>query len=185
MDDLFTALKTAIIDFVERDERNAMAAHGGMRMYDKPLVGAAAADDDWFARFTEPGIIGPCHLPPHDWLPEAQSVVCWFLPFTRVVRDTNRAPGLPSEEWTSARNRRRSVQQPSAGIRHRLAEKPRRYGAGASAEQRFFCRQPRLQLVGAARRLCSRPRHVRPAPRAHHAEGHGRAAGQRHHLGEA
>jgi epoxyqueuosine reductase QueG len=103
MDSTLAALIQDIADFVEHDDRNAMAAHGGMKMYDAPLVGVAAADDDWFAQFTEPSIVGPCHISPHGWLPEARSVVCWFLPFTKDVRDTNRAPGLPSEEWATAR----------------------------------------------------------------------------------
>ncbi len=103
MDNTLTALTQAITDFVAHDPRNAMAAHGGMRMYDKPLVAVAAADDEWFSRFSEAGIIGPHYMPPDVWLPGAQSVICWFLPFTKTVRDTNRAPGLPSEEWASAR----------------------------------------------------------------------------------
>jgi epoxyqueuosine reductase len=103
MDNTLAALIKDITGFVETDPRNAMAAHSGMRMYDAPLVGVAAADDAWFSRFTEPGIVGPQYLGPQEWLPGAQSVVCWFLPFTKAVRDTNRAPGLPSEEWASAR----------------------------------------------------------------------------------
>lgn len=103
MDNTLVALTQAITDFVVHDPRNAMAAHGGMRMYEEPIVAVAAADDEWFNRFTEPGIIGPHYMPPEAWLPGAQSVVCWFLPFTKAVRDTNRAPGLPSEEWASAR----------------------------------------------------------------------------------
>jgi epoxyqueuosine reductase QueG len=103
MDNTLESLIQVITNFVEQDPRNAMAAHGGMQMYDVPLVGVAAADDEWFARFTEPGIVGPQYLGPREWLPGAQSVVCWFLPFTKAVRDTNRAPGLPSEEWASAR----------------------------------------------------------------------------------
>lgn len=85
------------------DPGNAMAAHGGMRMYEEPLVAVAAANDEWFIRFTESGIVGPRYMTPDTWLAGAQSVVCWFLPFTKIVRDTNRAPGLPSEEWASAK----------------------------------------------------------------------------------
>jgi len=103
MDGKQTAIVADLTDFVEHDKRNTLAAHGGMRMYDAPLVGVAAANDGWFGRFTEPGIIGPHHMAPKEWLPRARSVVCWFLPFTKAVRDTNRMPGLPSEEWTSAR----------------------------------------------------------------------------------
>jgi epoxyqueuosine reductase QueG len=103
MDDLVTTLAAAITDFVAHDERNAMAAHNGMRIFDAPLAGVAAADDGWFARFAEPGIVGPGHMTPGEWLIGARSVLCWFLPFTQAVRDSNRAPGLPSEEWTSSR----------------------------------------------------------------------------------
>ncbi len=30
-------------------------------------------------------------------------MISYFLPFTKEIRDTNHAPGLPSEEWVSAR----------------------------------------------------------------------------------
>jgi len=89
--------------FVREDRRNALAAHGGMRIYDAPLVGVAAAGDPWFDRLTEPGIVGPPHLGPRDWLPGCRSVISYFLPFSAEVLDSNRAPGLPSEIWVSAR----------------------------------------------------------------------------------
>jgi hypothetical protein len=75
MDAELAALNREITVFVENDPRNSMAAHGGMRIYDTPLLGVAAADDNWFNRFTEPGIIGPRHMPPQDWLPGARSVI--------------------------------------------------------------------------------------------------------------
>ena len=103
MDNTLTALTQAITDFVVHDPRNAVAVHGGMRMYEEPIVAVAPADDEWFSRFAEPGIIGSHYMPPEAWLPGAQSVICWVLPFTKALRDTNRAPGLPSEEWVSAR----------------------------------------------------------------------------------
>ncbi len=102
-----TPLELAILqeltDFVQRDPRNALAAHGGMRIYDSPLLGVAAADDPLFDRFTEPGIVGPRSLKPGQWLSGARSVLSFYLPFTREVCDTNRKPGLPSEVWVSAR----------------------------------------------------------------------------------
>lgn len=92
-----------INEFVEKDSRNALAAHGGMRIYDLPLLGIAAADDPLFDMFTESDIIGPIFMKPQEWLDGAQSVLSLFLPFTKEVRDTNRKAGLPSEEWASAR----------------------------------------------------------------------------------
>ena len=75
MNSTLTALTQALTGFVQNDPRNAMPAHGGMRIYDAPLLGVAAADDEWFARFTEPGIVGEEYLGPGEWLPGAQSVV--------------------------------------------------------------------------------------------------------------
>jgi epoxyqueuosine reductase QueG len=97
------AILSKLTEFVTRNNRNSMPAHGGMRMYDAPLVGIASAGDELFERFSEPGIIGPNFIRPDGWLPGAKSAVSYFLPFTKEVRDTNRKPGLPSEEWVSAR----------------------------------------------------------------------------------
>jgi epoxyqueuosine reductase QueG len=88
---------------VREDPRNALAAHGNLRIYAAPLLCVAAAGDPWFDRFTEPGIVGPDFLKPGDWLPGSRSVLSFFLPFTAEVRDSNRKPGLPSEIWVSAR----------------------------------------------------------------------------------
>jgi epoxyqueuosine reductase len=89
--------------FVNKDSRNALSAHGGMKIYDAPLFGIASADDAWFDRFTETKIIGPKFLKPKEWLTGVRSVLSFVLPFTKELRDTNRMPGLPSEEWVSAR----------------------------------------------------------------------------------
>ncbi len=72
-------------------------------IYGEPLVGVASADDDWFGRFAEKDIVGPDHLMPREWLEGSSSVLSYFLPFTPELRNTNRGPGLPSEEWVSAR----------------------------------------------------------------------------------
>lgn len=98
-----TGIREKLTEFVLGDPRNAMAAHGGMRMYDAPLVGFAAADDPYFEEFRKPGVIGPGLLLPRDWLPNASTVISYFLPFTEGVVASNRTPGLPSEEWVSAR----------------------------------------------------------------------------------
>lgn len=96
-------IEAELTAFIEKNPHNALAAHGGMKMYDAPLVGIASADDPLFREFREPGIVGPAFLLPEEWLPGAKSVISYFLPFTREIRDSNRAPGLPSQEWVSAR----------------------------------------------------------------------------------
>lgn len=103
MEDFRAQLEARLVEFVSTDPRNAMPAHNGMRIYDAPLVGFAAADDPLFFEFQKPGIVGERHLLPTDWLPGAKTVASVFLPFTEEVRRSNRALGLPSEEWASAR----------------------------------------------------------------------------------
>ncbi len=40
---------------------------------------------------------------PRQWLPGARTVISYFMPFAREIRESNRLAGLPSEEWVSAR----------------------------------------------------------------------------------
>jgi Uncharacterized Fe-S protein len=96
-------IKRKVSEFIAMNPHNALAAHGGMKMYDSPLIGVASANDSLFQQFREPGIVGPDFIFPREWLSGAKSVISYFLPFTPEVRNTNRAPGLPSEEWVSAR----------------------------------------------------------------------------------
>ena len=75
-----------------------------MPMYDEPIFAVADAHDPLFAKMKEPGIIGPHYLTPEEWLPGAQSVISFFLPFTEAVRNSNRKyGGWPSSEWQHAR----------------------------------------------------------------------------------
>lgn len=96
-------IEQALKCFVENDERNAMPAHHNLKIYDAPLIGYAAADDEYFDVFRNEGIVGPSFLLPQQWLPGAKTVISFFLPFAREIRESNRLAGLPSEEWVSAR----------------------------------------------------------------------------------
>ena len=97
------SIEAALTSFVASDPRNAMPQHNNIRMYDAPLVGFALAEDAYFEAFKSPEIIGERFLTPELWLPGARTVISYFLPFTEEVRKSNRLPGLPSEEWASAR----------------------------------------------------------------------------------
>jgi len=89
-------------------------ALAGLRMYEAPLVGFAAADDPLFTtEFKKNGVIHPEYMAPAEWLPGAKTVISFFLPFSEAVRESNRlpqdepyAPGIPqrcSAEWLHAR----------------------------------------------------------------------------------
>ncbi len=73
-------------------------------MYEEPLVGFASVDDDIFEVFRRKEVIGPYYYSPTEWLPEARTVISFFLPFTETVRASNREDRKdPSKEWLYAR----------------------------------------------------------------------------------
>ncbi len=86
----------------------------GMKIYEEPLVGFAAADDELFTKeFKKEGVIHPEYMAPEEWLPGARTVISFFLPFTKQVKESNRnktdipyEEGIPqrcSTEWLHAR----------------------------------------------------------------------------------
>lgn len=77
---------------------------GEIVIYDEPIIGFASADDELFSVFKQKGVIGANFMRPSEWLPEARSVVSLFLPFSEVVRSSNKADKTdPSREWLYAR----------------------------------------------------------------------------------
>lgn len=89
-------------------------ALAGLKLYEEPLVGIASSDDPLFTtEFKKEGVIHPDYMSPAEWLPGAKSVVSFFLPFTKAVKESNRdktdepyAAGIPqrcSVEWLHAR----------------------------------------------------------------------------------
>ncbi|MDR3355189.1 MAG: hypothetical protein LBO21_09135, partial [Synergistaceae bacterium] len=104
-----------ILDFINRridehggnyiDAETAIAPElAGMKIFDSPLIGVASSDDEIFEKYLDPGVIGPHFILPRGWLPDAQSVVSIFFPFTQAVRTSNAAvPTWPSSEWLHGR----------------------------------------------------------------------------------
>jgi len=69
--------------------------------YREPLVGFASADDPRFPQLR--AIAEPTHLLPSDLLPDAHSVVSFFLPFARGIVSANREePRDVAQEWALA-----------------------------------------------------------------------------------
>ena len=98
-------------DFIARDPGNVISGDyalrpdlAGVRMYDAPRLRFGDAEDPYFDRLREPGVIGPHFQKPEDWLPGARTVISVFLPFSREVRVDNRADmSWPSPAWLHAR----------------------------------------------------------------------------------
>ncbi len=72
----------------------------GRTRYRSPLVGFASANDPLFARLRE--VANPDHLLPREMLPEAQTVIAFFLPFDNDVIKLNRKDPYVSREWAVA-----------------------------------------------------------------------------------
>lgn len=114
-------LTKQIISFVASSQDNYVSdtdaidpVLAGLKLYEEPLIGIASADDPLFTtEFKKDGVIHPEYMSPAEWLPGAKSVVSFFLPFTKAVKESNRltldepyAPGIPqrcSTEWLHAR----------------------------------------------------------------------------------
>ncbi|MDR2051338.1 MAG: 4Fe-4S binding protein [Deltaproteobacteria bacterium] len=85
-------------------EQAISADLAGMRIYDPPVLGVAAADDPLFESLRLPEVVGAHFIPPKVWLPEAASVISFFLPFSDAVLAANaRHPSEPAPEWLHAR----------------------------------------------------------------------------------
>ena len=76
-----------------------------MRLFDPPIFGVGDPDDPLFAALKRPEAVGPHILLPRDWLPEARSVLSFFLPFSDAVKADNAAPpdDFPSPGWLHGR----------------------------------------------------------------------------------
>ncbi|MBS1348129.1 MAG: epoxyqueuosine reductase, partial [Firmicutes bacterium] len=76
----------------------------GMRIFAEPLFGVASADDSLFAQLRYPEAVHPDYCLPHQWLPEAKSVIACFLPFSQKIKKANAVDlSTPADEWLHGR----------------------------------------------------------------------------------
>ncbi len=102
MSEIKAQIEKKMTVFMESNPANYL--DDGIKIYDPPLLGFAGADDKLFARFrAEENIIGSIFAPPEKWLPTAQTVISFFLPFSREIRQSNYPQGKPSLLWLHAR----------------------------------------------------------------------------------
>lgn len=72
-------------------------------IYDRPLVGAAAADDPLFRHYADTGLAGADFRLPLQWFNTAVAVIAYFLPFSEKIRRSNREGAHSSLLWLQAR----------------------------------------------------------------------------------
>ena len=62
-----------------------------------PVIGFADAKDELFPKLKE--LIGPNHALPSDLVPNARSVITFFLPFSKEIVESNISGEESSKEW--------------------------------------------------------------------------------------
>lgn len=86
-------------------ENNAISHEAiGMKIFEDPILAFGSAEDDYFEMFKKPWIIGEHFITPKSWLPQAKTVISFFLPFSESVREGNKQDMTwPSDEWLHGR----------------------------------------------------------------------------------
>ncbi len=111
-------LERTIARLVADAPENRLAGFSGVAVFDPPLVGVADGEDPLFAEFAR--AVGPRHLRPRAFLasrfPQGPrirrvSVISWILPFSAMVRESNRGGQWPSPLYSLARNKGQAVAQ--------------------------------------------------------------------------
>jgi len=78
--------------------------YAGIKIFDDPIFAFGSADDDIFNRFKSDDVISDRFLTPVEWLPEAKTVISFFLPHTEKIRSSNANDyDWPSDEWLHGR----------------------------------------------------------------------------------
>lgn len=96
-----SSLKSALDYYVGNEPANRLP--DGMKIFEQPLLGFAYAGDPIYKEFTKEGVIGSLFILPEEWLPEAKTVISYFLPFSEHIRLSNYGGPPTSIEWLHAR----------------------------------------------------------------------------------
>ena len=87
-------LKKLAEDFIDTTPFNHLGPHTndaedvyGLRVFDSPLMAIGRADDPYWKKLWEPQIVGQQFMLPEEWVPGAKSVISFFLPATKKIKD--------------------------------------------------------------------------------------------------
>ncbi|WPC43392.1 4Fe-4S binding protein [Clostridium sp. JS66] len=76
----------------------------GMKIFEAPIFAFGSAEDEYFSLLKNSEAIGEHFMLPKEWLPQAKTVISFFLPFSQAVKIGNRKNmSWPSEEWLHGR----------------------------------------------------------------------------------
>lgn len=98
-------------DFIRKSEGNyinkkiALSSKvEGIKIFDDPIFGFGDADDKYFLKLKESSVIGEHFVLPKEWLNQARTVISFFLPFSKSIKNSNGQDKLwPSDGWLHGR----------------------------------------------------------------------------------
>lgn len=96
-------IEQAVQEFCLNSPLNKVEELDHLQIFAKSLIGIADAYDPLFDSLKDEDVVGTRHMSPHQWLAGSKSVITYFLPFTKKVREANRCMGLPAQEWLFGR----------------------------------------------------------------------------------
>lgn len=91
------------MDYLFRDIINQVISaypHSEDTGWKRALIAYASADDPLFEKLKE--VVSPTHFLPQDFLPEARTVITYFLPFRDEVVESNKKGRHSSRTWAVA-----------------------------------------------------------------------------------
>jgi len=98
------------VNFMENSKENKirtetdLSIETGTRIYDAPILGFANPQDECFLSLKVPEVIGEHFRLPKEWLPSANTVISFFLPYTKEIKKSNsQERAWPSWEWLYGR----------------------------------------------------------------------------------
>lgn len=89
-------LRSLISDYVTKYQE----LHNTKTGWKSPLTAFADAHDPLFRRLNK--FISPTHALPHDFFPDAETVIAFFIPFEESVAESNIENRTCSKEWATA-----------------------------------------------------------------------------------
>ncbi|MCL2360480.1 MAG: 4Fe-4S binding protein [Defluviitaleaceae bacterium] len=106
-DDIITLAERYINDSPNNyiTEENAIhPRYKGMQIYEAPIFAFGSADDELYIKYKSHEIIGSHFLCPAEWLPNANTVISFFLPYTGAIKAANSIDcRWPADEWLHGR----------------------------------------------------------------------------------
>ncbi|SMC97997.1 Epoxyqueuosine reductase QueG (queuosine biosynthesis) [Desulfocicer vacuolatum DSM 3385] len=90
-------MKKEAIHHIEKFVKNHQAKPEITTHWGVPIVGFASADEPLFSQL--PSVASPTHAVPRDFLPNAKTVIAYFIPFKKEMTRTNLKKRNSSKEW--------------------------------------------------------------------------------------